>query len=80
MWAAKITALSSLNDCRLQEGIKHHQCHLRVPTSCSQCHLFQTVTGVNLVVLAKSELRLLEWVPGSLTVLPACHSAGQQLL
>lgn len=80
MWAAKITALSSLNDCRRQEGIKPHQCHPRALTSCSRYHLFQRVTGVNLVVLAKSELRLFEWVPGSLTVLPACHSAGQQLL
>lgn len=77
MWAAKITALPSLNDCRSLEGLKPNQSHPKALTSCSQCHLFQTVTGVNCAVLAKSELGPLVWVPVSLAVLlPACHRQG----
>lgn len=42
----------------------------KATTSWSQCHLFWTVTGVTLVVLAKPALRLVgmgTWLP------PACH-------
>lgn len=60
MWAAKITALPFLGDHRALEGLKPNQSYPKALTSYRQCHLFQTVTGVNLAVLAKSDLRLLE--------------------
>jgi len=68
MRAAKITALPSFNDCRPLEGLKPSRSHPKTLTSCSQCHLFRTGTGVNLAVLANSELGC----SGAGTCVPGC--------
>lgn len=82
MWAAKITALPCVNDCRPLGGLKPNRSHPKALTSCGQCHLFQT--GVNLAVQGKPGLLgngyLYPWLCCSLSVPGRVERAVQQLL